>query len=479
MRALLVGITCLLALALAPAALAGGPEMLIGATEDSAQQPSLALAKSQMDMAKLAGFNAVRLSIRWDLGQTVPPADALARLKNAVDAANLDGIHVILSMYPRGSTQTPLTDGSRLDFATWVVAVLKGVPTVKDVIVGNEPNLNRFWLPQFDLDGSDAAARAFLPLLAETYDAIKALDPKIVVGGIGLSPRGGDNPDAPRKTHSPTAFLRDLGTEYRLSGRTLPIMDELGFHPYEDASDVDPLAGTHPTTTTIALADYGKLVALLGEAFDGTAQMGSELPILYDEFGIESQIPAAKTRFYKGKEPAFTHPVDEATQARFYRTGISLAFCQPTVRGIMLFHVTDENQLGAWQSGVFYADGKAKKSLPGVRAAVTDAHQADITSCAGLKLTPKASIKPAKPANGAISGTVRCNFTCDFRLRLEKVTTGGVTAVQPGMAEGNTPLTVTIPRHVRPGRYRFALIAWVHANRGDNIRVVSAPFRLR
>jgi hypothetical protein len=469
----------LVALVVTPNAFAGGPEMLVGATEDAAQQPSLALAKAQMDLAVLAGFNAVRLSERWDLGQTALAPDAAQRLANAVAAADLDNIHVIVSIYPRGSTQTPLTDGSRADFAAWAVSVVKAAPTVKEVIVGNEPNLNRFWLPQFSLDGGDAAATAFLPFLATTYDALKLTDPTLIVGGIGLSPRGGDNPNAPRKTHSPTAFLTDLGQAYRESGRQLPIMDELGFHPYEDASDVDPLAGTHPTTTTIALADYQKLVALLGAAFDGTAQPGSTLPILYDEFGVESQIPARKASLYSGKEPAFTHPVTEATQGDFYREGISLAFCQPTVKGILLFHVTDENVLGAWQSGVYYADGKPKRSIGAVRAAALDAHQGDIASCAGLKLTPKASVRVLSRINGNMSAVIRCNFTCDFRLRLERLPAGSATASLAGEAQGDTPLTVPMARLVHKGQYRFALIAWAHANRGSNIRVISPAFRVR
>ena len=41
------------------------------------------------------------------------------------------------------------------------------------MIVGNEPNLNLFWLPQFGPDGADVAASGYLVLLAETYDALK------------------------------------------------------------------------------------------------------------------------------------------------------------------------------------------------------------------------------------------------------------------------------------------------------------------
>ena len=29
---------------------------------------------------------------------------------------------------------------------------MRDVPEIRDVIVGNEPNLNRFWMPQFDAE---------------------------------------------------------------------------------------------------------------------------------------------------------------------------------------------------------------------------------------------------------------------------------------------------------------------------------------
>ena len=56
------------------------------------------------------------------------------------------------------------------------------------MIVGNEPNLNRFWLPQFNPDGTDAAAPAYLALLARSYDALKAVDPT-PRSGAARSPR--------------------------------------------------------------------------------------------------------------------------------------------------------------------------------------------------------------------------------------------------------------------------------------------------
>ena len=128
---------------------------------------------------------------------------------------------------------------------------------------------------------------------------MKAVQPGLQVIGGAVSPRGGDDPDSARLTHSPTTFIADLGLAYRATGRTTPIMDAFGFHPYGDNSSQSPTFA-HPNTTRIGLADYGKLVALLGTAFDGTAQAGSTLPILYDEYGVESQIPAAKAALYSG-----------------------------------------------------------------------------------------------------------------------------------------------------------------------------------
>lgn len=64
------------------------------------------------------------------------------------------------------------------------------------MIVGNEPNQPRFWQPQFDSGGHGVSGAAYEALLARGYDALKEVDPTINVIGVGLSPRGGDNPRA-------------------------------------------------------------------------------------------------------------------------------------------------------------------------------------------------------------------------------------------------------------------------------------------
>jgi len=467
----------LFGLALAPAALAEGPSMVVGATEDAVRQPTLVASKAQMDMLTLAGLNGVRVTQIWTPGQTAPTAAALQVLRNVASAAQLDGVRITLSITNLGSRTTPLTDEDQADFATYAAAVVRALPSVHEFIVGNEPNLNRYWMPQFGLDGADVSAPAYEALLAKTYDAIKAASPTALVYGGAVSPRGIDRPNTGRDTHSPTTFIPDMGAAYRASGRTLPIMDGFAFHPYGDNSSQPP-AATH-AGTSIGLGDYDKLVALLATAFDGTAQIGSTLPIVYDEYGVETQIPSQQVRFYSGREPTTTRPVDEDTQAAYYTQAINLAFCQPNVRGIFLFHTVDESDLDRWQSGLYYANGKPKSSLPAVRLAAQFSRRGIAAQCPGLQLQVKARVDRFSTRNARFGFRIRCDIDCNYRARLEKVATGGTTLAARGRAVGAQPTQVVFPqRLIAPGRYRFTVSLVAPVNPGTPAVLRSAPFRL-
>jgi hypothetical protein len=465
------------ALAPAQAALAGGPTMVVGATEDAVRQPTLVAAKAQMDRLKLAGLGGVRVTQVWTTGQTEPTAAALQVLRNVATAAQLDGVRIVLSVTNQGSRWTPLTDEDQADFATYAGAIAAALPSVHEFVIGNEPNLNRYWMPQFGLDGRDLAAPAYESLLAKAYDAIKAAAPTALVYGGAVSPRGVDRPNTGRDTHSPMAFVPDMGEAYRASGRTLPIMDGFAFHPYGDNSSQPP--ATAHAGTSIGLGDYDKLVALLGEAFDGTAQIGSTLPIVYDEYGVETQIPTEQVRFYSGREPATTKPVDEATQATYYSQAIDLAFCQPNIRGIFLFHTVDESDLDRWQSGLYYANGKPKSSLPAVRLAAQYSRRGIAAACAGLELQIKARADRFTTRNAKFGFRLSCDVDCNYRARLEKVATLGTTLTTRGRAVGGEPKQIAFPpRRIAPGRYRFTVSLVAPMNPAAAIVLRSAPFRL-
>jgi hypothetical protein len=346
----------------------GDRSLTVGAWEYFVRDPDPVAAKRKLGDAKAAGFEAVITNSFWAPGQRAPSPKEVAELQNAAAAARGVGIRPLLIVQHVGSRTTPRTAQLRAEFAAYAVSLARQLPAYRDFIIGNEPNLNRFWLPQFGPDGENVAARDYLALLAEVYDALKGVSRRIRVIGGALAPRGGDDPDAPRQTHSPTQFIRDLGRYYRESGRDKPVMDAFAHHPYLERSDVPP-DFEHPRTTTISLADYDKLVDLLGEAFDDTAQRGSDIPILYTEFGVQTVIPPSKRSAYTNLgSPAAKDAVSEETQADYYRQAVELACSQPTVEALYIFHVWDEPDLLGWQSGVYYADHTPKTS----RDAVSD-----------------------------------------------------------------------------------------------------------
>jgi hypothetical protein len=357
----------LLTLAFTPVA-GASLTMYMGAAEDEGRNGDPLVAGAKMALAHDAGFEAIRVTALWKPGMSELPLDQLEALRSAAGAADFNGMKIVATVMPIGSSVTPLTAKARSDFASFAADVVART-TIREVIVGNEPNLNRYWLPQFGPKGQDVAAVAYTRLLAQAYDALKLAAPDTFVIGGSVSPRGSDRPNLSRQTHSPTAFILDMGAAYRASGRTAPLMDGLAFHPYGETSSTPP-DFLHPRSTSIGLGDYAKLVSLLGRAFNGTATRGSRLPIVYDEYGIDSRIPAAKLDFYQGREPTTTHPVTERIQAEHYREALMLAACQPTVRGFLIFHVTDETDFNRWQSGVYYADGTPKTSLPMVRSTI-------------------------------------------------------------------------------------------------------------
>jgi hypothetical protein len=334
----------------------------IGAWEYFLRDRDPRAARRKMDDAKRAGLQEVILQLFWAPGQRRPATDEVRELRNAAVAARAAGIEPLVIVTHVGSRTTPRTPELREQFASYAAQLARLVPQLRRFIVANEPNLNRFWLPQFGPNGENVAARDYLALLAETYDALKDISDDIRVVGGALAPRGGDDPSAPRHTHSPTKFIRDLGRYYRESGRDVPVMDAFAHHPYLDSSRTPP-SFAHPRTTTISLADYGKLVNLLGEAFDGTAQPGSNLPILYTEFGVQTRVPPEKRGAYTNHTAvAAADAVSEATQRTYYRQAVELACDQPTVEGIYIFHVWDEPDLLGWQSGLYYADQTPKSS---------------------------------------------------------------------------------------------------------------------
>jgi hypothetical protein len=445
---------------LAPGIATAGPGLVAGVVEDDVRASTLVEAQAKMAELRVSGYRAVRVTSYWSPGLASPTDGELQVLRNVGAAGVQSGVRVFVTVMNVNSKTTPLTDEARNEFASYAAAIARGT-SIRSFVIGNEPNLNRFWMPQFGVDGSDASPAAYLSLLAETYDALKAVSSDVRVYGGAISPRGSDRPGGIRPTHSPTTFIRALGVAYRASGRDGPVMDALTMHPYADNSSQPPTFA-HPNTTTIGVADYDKLVALLAEAFDGTAQPGSELPILYAEFGVESEIPAAKAGLYTGAEPVRTKPVPEDTQAAYYKQALSMAFCQPTVEGMLLFLSRDQRARAAWQSGLLYVDGTPKSSRTRVVKALDRVAGGSIARCPGVQLVVRTTYlrfgKRSAAKRGIFKASFRCDLDCRYRVRLENAVTGSTRLGARGTAKVGELVEVNLgTRRLAPGRYRYTL----------------------
>jgi hypothetical protein len=467
----LIAAALALAFAVVPAARAGRP-IGVGAVEDAAiwQSP-----EAQMDLAKLAGFNTVRMTAQWSNGMTILPPGQVSRLQRAAMLASMRGITPIVSIYTVNGTTAPNDPSSRAQFVEFAKSTVRELPWVSTFIIGNEPNSSAYWQPQFDTSGRDVAAVSYEQLLAATYDGIKQTRPSATVVGGALDSHGADDPRGHPASHSPATFIRDLGAAYRASGRTAPIMDVFDEHIYGDTSASPP--SMQHTSSTLTEGDYARLVAVLGKAFDGTAQKGSRLPILYGEYGVDSAIPAAKASGYSGKETAVT--VDEATQGGYYAQAIRLAQCQPNVIGVMIFHVVDESALGAWQSGAFYADGTPKSSLQAIHDAAVAAESGAGATCPD-RTPPSVALSTANGTiaavadddigvakvslfvNGALAGV---DYAAPYAFAWKPARPGRYTlVVRAADASGNVGRTVV-------------KIAATHARRGDAAHPTAWQFR--
>lgn len=461
--------------------------MLVGANEGLMLRTNLVETKANMALAKLAGFRAINLHAFWWPDVTEPREYDQQTLGNVAAASRLLGIPVFVAVTNTRGRYTPQDDEQREQFAKFAANVAEGFPSFTKIIVGNEPNLSNFWQPQFDENGGDLAAVNYEKTLAMTYDALKAVSRKITVIGGAVSPRGHDDPNLASKSHSPTVFIRDLGQAFRQSGRGRPIMDWFAFHPYGANSSELPTT-RHTTGTNITIADYDKLVKALGQAFDGTKQVGSKIPVIYDEYGIESTIPKAKAKKYTGAEPASTKPVSPPVQGQRYKQALGLAFCQPTVKAMFLYHAFDEVGRGQWQSGLYYIDHTAKPSLPIVRQAFQEVQRGVIARCPGMRLKVNAKVAFQAPRQASTAGKrgkaiqyrLSCNLDCQYTSGVIDLSNGKSILAALGQATGGKTKNVKLPARALPkGRYRVVVSLVAAVNPGAASRKASLPFVVR
>jgi hypothetical protein len=423
---LVLVVEALIAASAAPAE----PGMLVGAREDGLKWrtgPTVAVARD-------LGLGAIGITLDWQPGMTdIGPTDLTALNGTVVGAA---GMRVVAAVFG-GETGSPIDASLREQYCTYVGNLIKRFPQINDLVIWNEPNLTAFWRPQFRNGVSDAPAR-YTELLARCYDVLHGIRPSVNIVAPATSLWGNDNPNALSNiSHSPTAFIRAMGIAYRQSGRTRPIFDTLGHHPYPARSDERPWAA-HPEDWIISIGDLGRLVGVLHEAFDGTGQPqpGNGLPIWYLETGYQTQIDSDKTGLYGGvetwpgslpdllpgapsaKPPDLSPAPDQASQLA---DSVRLTYCQPYVSAVFNFLLRDERDLAGWQSGVLWADGSGKDSYGPFRNVVREVNERRVDCgelLAGATIAGASGQKPPGSTGSAKApGATRSLTKVSFRGR--------------------------------------------------------------
>src|SRR5262245_21617847 len=162
--------------------------MYMGAAEDEGRNADPQVAMTKMGLAKAAGFDTIRITAIWTPGQSAVPKGELDALTSIAAAGEFLNIRIVTTIMNFGSRTTPLTATARAQFARFSADLVRRVPSIREYIIGNEPNLNRYWMPQFGPKGEDVAAPAYVKLLALTYDAMKKVDSKVFINGGSVSP---------------------------------------------------------------------------------------------------------------------------------------------------------------------------------------------------------------------------------------------------------------------------------------------------
>ncbi len=399
-----------------------GPGFFVGFSEDLPR----AIGADAVTPARDLGAKAFRFTLQWAPGQTRVADSDVADFEDAIrDTA---GMGVVLAVYSYGpnAQHAPKTQAAREQYCAYVRDALTRLPSIRDVVIWNEPNKSLFWSPQ-----SAEAPVAYEALLARCYDVLHAAFPDVNVIGLALSSTGNDD----GLSHSPGAFIRAVGEAYRASGRRAPLFDTVGHHPYGFTASERPWR-RHIGSKVLAQGDWNKLMYNLWLAFDGTAQPipgSGGVGIWYMEGGSQTAIDDEKQAAYNGSEtvavvPDYvggepeTPPPPETSAAPDQHTQVldtmRLAACQPYVHAYFNFLLFDEPRLGGWQSGAFWADRTPKDSLPGFRQAIAEANSA-VVDCGALKGgRPSADFMP--PSTPAELAAVPQRGSAPGRAQLER-----------------------------------------------------------
>jgi hypothetical protein len=476
-----------LAVSLAAAlALAGSASAVdVGVVDDFGIAPANSTAF--LNTLGAGGMHENRLSIPWDPAAPTTIQNQQA-LEQYMQLATLRGVRIVFAVAPTKANAITSNPAAAGQFAAFLAQLARTFPTVKDFVVGNEPNQPRFWQPQFNRQGQPVSPASYYGLLARSYDALKGVDPGIRVIGVGLSPRGNDQPKAPENVSiSPVRFINGLGKAYRRSGRRKPMMDALSLHPYPDR-DRDTLMKGY-RWPNVGTPNLDRIKQAFWDAFRGTRQPtfreGSSrgaMTLRLGEIGWQVGIVPGSAGAYYGTESVLT--TNESNQARIYAHAIRYLACDPAVASVLFFLLRDEPNLERWQAGMVRADGSPRPSFESVKATMAQTggrcsgrlrswrHTTKVIGAKvkfpGKRVLPARRLSPAVVANAQEDALVEAGVYRGSRRILRRKTT----------VKAYRSRIVRLSARFRPGRYQFR-VTFRAAMNTTRKRTFAAGFRVK
>jgi hypothetical protein len=150
---------------------------------------------------------------------------------------------------------------------------------------------------------------------------------------------------------------------------------------------------------------------------------------------------------------------------------MQMAACQPTVRTFFVFRLIDETRREGWQSGLYYANGSPKASLPAIEATARRLQERAPTGCATLlALKPLVSFFPVRrpTARSPVVRPVSLLADADSVYEVRLMKGSSLVADVRGRAVAGVRRRIGLTEAVLPrGAYRLT------------IRVTAVDFRAR
>jgi len=322
----------------------------------------------RLDFVQGLGVTTVRFGIHWDQVAPTKPTRALASNDPAYRWSGVDailkglharGIEPLVTLYgtaPWANGRRPpnVAPANPATFADFAYAAARRYPFVRKWTIWNEPNQRR----------SLAATSPSLyvtRLLNPAYASIHRANALALVAGGVTAPRGNSG------GFGPLAWVRGMAAAHAK-------LDAYAHNPYPTHPSIEtPLNGACGYCDVISMANIGRLITEVHRDFGAK-------PIWLTEYG------------YQTNPPDRILGVPPFLQALYESEASLRAYQLPGVTMLVHFLLRDEANVGAFQSGLLTAAGKAKPAYDAFRFPLAQVNRA------GSSVTLWGQVRPGSGA---------------------------------------------------------------------------------